>query len=138
LYYGPRGRGKTMLMARVAAELRSNPEFSNHWVPIQLQEESYYEISSIGELWLEVIVELTRDLPDKFKANAVLSLSYLKENWAHPNLEHMAKTAVIKVLESMDKKAVIMIENLHQLLNETNEDFGWEIRKTMQNEPRLK
>jgi Holliday junction resolvasome RuvABC ATP-dependent DNA helicase subunit len=25
LYFGPRGRGKTMLMARVAVELRSNP-----------------------------------------------------------------------------------------------------------------
>jgi hypothetical protein len=106
-------------------------------VPIQLQEESYYEISSIGELWLEVMVELTRNLPDTFKANAVLSLSYLKENWAHPNLEHMAKAAVLELLESMDKKAVIMIENLHQLLDKTDEDFEWEIRKTMQNEPRL-
>lgn len=138
LYYGPRGRGKTMLMARVAAELKVNPKFSKNWIPIRLIEESYYEISNIGEFWLEVMSALTLSLPDEYQKNAQLSLKHLKENWSHPNLEQMAQAAVLEQLENIDKKAVIMLENLHQLLDEiNNDDFGWAIRRIMQNEPRI-
>ncbi len=138
LYYGPRGRGKTMLMARVAAELRVNPKFSKSWIPIRLIEESYYEISNISEFWLEVMSALTLSLPDEYQKNAQLSLKHLKENWSHPNLEQMAQAAVLEQLENINKKAVIMLENLHQLLDEINDDdFGWAIRRVMQNEPRI-
>ena len=138
LYYGPRGRGKTMLMARVAAELRVNPKFSNNWIPIRLLEESYYEISNIGEFWLEVMSELTLSMPDENQENAQLSLKHLKENWSHPNLEQMAQATVLEQLDNINKKAIIMIENMHQLLDEIkDDDFGWAIRRVMQNEPRI-
>jgi len=137
LYYGPRGRGKTMLMTRVAAELKVNSTFSENWIPIRLLEESYYEISNIGEFWLEVMSELTLSLSTEYKESAELSLKYLTENWSHPNLEQMAQATVLDLLDKLDKKAVIMIENLHQLIDETNDDFGWTIRRVMQNEPRI-
>ncbi len=138
LYYGPRGRGKTMLMARAAAELRVNPQFADHWIPIRLLEESYYEISNIGEFWLEVMSELALSLPTAYQQNANKSLQHLKQNWSHPNLEQMAQAAVLEQLDTINKKAVIMIENLHQLLDEINDDdFGWAIRRVMQNEPRI-
>jgi len=137
LYYGPRGRGKTMLMARVAAEIRVNNRLSKHWIAIRLFEESYCEIASIAEFWLEVMSELTLSLPNVDKDNAKLSLTHLKENWDHPNLEQMAQGAVLEQLEKQGKKAVIMVENLHQLLDEVGDDFGWSIRKVMQNEPNI-
>ena len=137
LYYGPRGRGKTMLMTRVAAELRVNPTFSANWIPIRLLEESYYEISNMGEFWLEVMSELTLSLGEEYKEDATLSLNHLIENWSHPNLAQMAQAAVLEQLDKLHKKAVIMIENLHQLIDETGDDFGWEIRRVMQNEPRI-
>ena len=142
LYFGPRGRGKTMLLTRVAAELRINPLLSKNWIPIRLLEESYYEISDIGEFWLEVMSELTLQLPNKHKEESEKTLEHLKENWDHPNLEQMAQSAVLNQLDSLKKKAIIMIENLHQLMDETESskkahDFGWKIRKIMQNEPRI-
>jgi tetratricopeptide (TPR) repeat protein len=137
LYYGPRGRGKTMLMTRVAAELRVNPAFFANWIPIRLLEESYYEISNMGEFWLEVMSELTLSLGEEYKEDATLSLNHLIENWSHPNLAQMAQAAVLEQLDKLHKKAVIMIENLHQLIDETGDDFGWEIRRVMQNEPRI-
>jgi tetratricopeptide (TPR) repeat protein len=138
LYYGPRGRGKTMLLARAAAELRTNPKFSEHWIPIRLLEESYYEISNIAEFWLEVMAELTRNLPADHKDRAENSLQNLYGNWTHPNLNRMAQAVVCEQLDKVGRKAVIMIENFHQLLDEVNDDdFGWEIRRIMQNEPTL-
>ena len=35
LIVAPRGRGKTMLLARVAAELRTNDGFSQHLLPVR-------------------------------------------------------------------------------------------------------
>ena len=137
LYFGPRGRGKTMLMARVAAEIRVNDTLSKHWIAIRLFEESYCEIATIAEFWLEVMSELTLCLPKADKENAKLSLNHLKENWSHPNLEQMAQGAVLEQLEKQGKKAIIMVENLHQLIDETNDDFGWAIRRVMQNEKNI-
>ena len=36
LIVAPRGRGKTMLLARVAAELRVSPELASHLLPVSL------------------------------------------------------------------------------------------------------
>ncbi|MCU7836674.1 MAG: tetratricopeptide repeat protein [gamma proteobacterium symbiont of Taylorina sp.] len=141
LYYAPRGRGKTMLLARTAAELRVNPNFSNAWIPIRLIEESYYEISTIAEFWLEVMSELCKQLPESLKKNALASLKSLQQNWSHPNLQQMAQAAVIEQLTHINKKAVIMLENMHQLIEETDKDkdgdFSWELRRIMQNEPKI-
>ena len=40
LVVAPRGRGKTMLLARVAAELRTGSEFSGCLLPVRFMEES--------------------------------------------------------------------------------------------------
>lgn len=137
LYYGPRGRGKTMLMARIAAELRVNTKFSEHWIPIRLIEEGYYEISTIAEFWLEVMSELTLNLTGDFQQNAQLTLQHLKTHWSHPNLQQMAQAAVLEQLSNINKRAVIIVENLHQLMDEAGDELGWQIRRVMQNEPRI-
>ena len=41
LIVGPRGRGKTMLLARVAAELRTAPGLSARLLPVRFMEESH-------------------------------------------------------------------------------------------------
>ncbi|MDE2871152.1 MAG: hypothetical protein OXQ94_05635, partial [Gemmatimonadota bacterium] len=48
LVIGPRGRGKTMLLARVAAELRSNEDFAASLLPVRFMEESQ-EIFSLTD-----------------------------------------------------------------------------------------
>ena len=59
LLVAPRGRGKTMLLARVAAELRTNREFSERLLPIRFMEESQ-EIFNMGDFWLETLFHLAR------------------------------------------------------------------------------
>ena len=55
LIVAPRGRGKTMLLARAAAELRTNDEFSRHLLPVRFMEESQ-EIFNLADFWLETAV----------------------------------------------------------------------------------
>ena len=52
LAVAPRGRGKTMLLARVAAELRTNVEFSTFLLPVRFMEESH-EMTNVADFWLE-------------------------------------------------------------------------------------
>ena len=54
LVVAPRGRGKTMLLARVAAELRTDTHLSEYLLPVKVMEESH-EISDLADLWLETL-----------------------------------------------------------------------------------
>ena len=58
LVVGPRGIGKTMLVRRVAAEVRCNPDYGNVWFPIVYGEEPY-QVGSSGEFWLEALFHLS-------------------------------------------------------------------------------
>jgi len=60
LFYGPRGRGKTMLMTRFEIAVRMDEQLASEWLVVRLYEEAYYEIESAGELWLAVMDELSR------------------------------------------------------------------------------
>ena len=57
LVVGPRGRGKTMLLARVAAEIRTDPQLRRALVPVRFMEESV-EVFDIGDFWLEALLYL--------------------------------------------------------------------------------
>ncbi len=67
LVVAPRGRGKSMLLARVVAELRTNREFSKRLFPVRFMEESQ-EIFNIADFWLEALFylasQLTKTNPD--------------------------------------------------------------------------
>ena len=57
LLAAPRGHGKTMLLARVAAELRIHRELSEWLLPVRFMEESQ-EIFNLGDFWLETLFHL--------------------------------------------------------------------------------
>ena len=61
LLVAPRGRGKTMLLVRVAAELRIGSELSDRLLPVRFMEESH-EILEIADFWLEnTLLSFERD-----------------------------------------------------------------------------
>ena len=49
-----------MPVRRVAAEVRSNPDYGKPWFPVVFGEESY-QVSSSGEFWLEALIHLMDD-----------------------------------------------------------------------------
>ena len=102
LLVAPRGRGKTMLLARVAAELRTDTDLRNQLLPIRFMEESQ-EIFDVGDFWLETLFylareqgvrgsDLSRELRDVHDA--------LKAEWHGRELEERARAAVLETAGS--------------------------------------
>jgi len=57
LIVGQRGMGKTMLLARIAAELRTNPDHGARFVPLVFAEEQY-AVDRLSKFWLNCLDSL--------------------------------------------------------------------------------
>ena len=63
LIVGPRGIGKTMLVRRVALDVRQDEELCEKWYPLIFAEESH-GVGTAGEFWLEAIFHLANQTGD--------------------------------------------------------------------------
>ncbi len=139
LVVAPRGRGKSMLLARVAAELRQSSDFQGQLFALRFMEESQ-EIFNIADFWLESLFflasQLTKIHPDLSRElNA--THADLSEQWQDNQLAVRARAAVLNAADRMGKKLVFMLENLQTLCEDTDEHFGWQLRKALQSEPQI-
>ena len=139
LIVAPRGRGKTMLLARAAAELRTNPEFDQHLLPVSFMEESQ-EIFNLTDFWLETLFHLAREcashdpqLADELRDRH----GALSDRWREQTLEDHARAAVLDAADRLDRKLVLMVENLQALCKDVDKDFGWKLRGVLQTEPQI-
>ena len=57
LLVGQRGMGKSTLLARLAAELRTDPELSKRFVPLVFAEEQY-AVDRLSKFWLNCLDSL--------------------------------------------------------------------------------
>jgi hypothetical protein len=57
LVVGQRGMGKTMLLARIAAELRTDPKLSARFIPLVFVEEQY-AVDRLSKFWLNCLDSL--------------------------------------------------------------------------------
>ncbi len=57
LIVGQRGMGKTMLLARIAAELRTKPDLSQRFIPLVFAEEQY-AVDRLSKFWLNCLDSL--------------------------------------------------------------------------------
>ena len=138
LLVAPRGRGKTMMLARVAAELRTDGDLTEQLLPVRFMEESQ-EIFNLGDFWLETLFylaleevndpDLTSELRDVHTA--------LAAKYRGSELEQRARAAVLNTVDRLGKKLVLMVENLQTLCKDVDDDFGWKLRKVLQSEPQI-
>ena len=139
LVVAPRGRGKTMLLARVAAELRTDDGLSRSLLPVRFMEESH-EVFDIGDFWLETLFHLARESAETFpKIARELASTHadLSTRWEDPSIGELARAAVLDAAERAGRKLVLMIENLQALCGNVEEDFGWQLRGVLQSEQRI-
>ena len=139
LLVAPRGRGKSMLLARVAAELRTNRALSGSLLPVRFMEESQ-EIFNIADFWLETLFYLAREVET---ADPGLSLELqetyadLAGRWHERATGEHACTAVLSAADRLGKKLVLMVENLQALCADVDADFDWQLRRVLQSEPQI-
>lgn len=134
LLIGPRGAGKTTLARRIAVELRTNSELSQHWLPVTFGEESY-SITSTGEFWLEAVFHLQAT-----SHSEKLSVRYdeLRRVQEDNILLEGALATIVEYARSIGKRLVLVVENLNSLLeSQMNEDDAWSFRHALQNYPEI-
>ena len=139
LIVAPRGRGKTMLLARVAAEIRTTPELARTLLPVRFMEESQ-EIFSLTDFWLETLFHLARECAshDSGLAKELCDRhAALGERWREQTLEEHARAAVLDAADRLDRRLVLMVENLQALCKDVDRDFGWKLRAVLQTEPQI-
>jgi len=139
LILAPRGQGKTMLLTRVAAELRSNEEFSKLLLPVQFIEDSH-EIFTMADFWLETLYHLALECK-RFDGRLAEELDArymnLSRRWKNDTLEEYARASVLDATDQIGRKLVLMVENLQSLLIAVEKDFGWKLRHILQSEPQI-
>ncbi|MCY3556630.1 MAG: tetratricopeptide repeat protein [Gemmatimonadetes bacterium] len=139
LLVAPRGRGKTMLLARVAAELRADNELSRSMLPVRFMEESH-EVFDIADFWLETLFHLSKEIartdPD-LSRELKATHADLAGLWRDEFLAERAKATVMNASDRLGRKLVLMIENMQTLCDDVDSDFGWQLRETLQTEPQI-
>lgn len=138
---GRRGMGKTMLLARAAAEMRADPDLSAAVLPVRFMEESH-EVRDIGDFWCETLFYLAQQSAgvDRALSTELLEVhDKLAARWRGAELAHRSRDTVLAAAERLDRKIVLMVENFRTLCEEKGwEDrFGWKLRQTLQTEPRI-
>lgn len=133
LVVGPRGSGKTSLLRRVLISIARDGELQGRWFPIVFAEESY-QVSSVGELWLEALFHLAEQTDD-----AQLRRSHEELNREHDDkrLRERALALLLDFADARGRRLLLVIENLHMLTDQISDDDAWTIRHTLQNEPRV-
>ena len=139
LIVAPRGRGKTMLLARVAAELRNERELSQHLLPVRFMEESL-EIFDMADFWLETLFHLARESArqePRLARELRASHAELTARWRDRAIEDSARAIVLSATDRLGKKLVLMVENLQLLVEYADRDLGWKLRAVLQSEPQI-
>lgn len=138
---GRRGMGKTMLLARVAAEIRGSPELAKKLLPVRLSEENH-EILDIGDFWSETLFQLARESAEvapKVSEELREVREELLANWRGAELTHLLRGAVLDAAGRLGRQLVLMVENFQALFKDraAGEKFGWNLRHTLQTEPSI-
>lgn len=139
LVVGPRGRGKTMLLARVAAEIRSDPQLRRGLVPVRFMEESV-EVFDIGDFWLEALLYLAKECGEHhpgLRSEIEATHATLARRTRGEDIAGQAKAALLDAADRLERRLVLMVENLQSLCDELDEDFGWELRQSLQSDPEI-
>lgn len=138
---GPRGMGKTTLLLRAVDETAVDPELADAWFPIVAPEECY-RVGSIGELWLELVLSLSRATGDPRHERAYDSL---RNEYDSPSsaandrrLADAARGYLLDFADTQQRRLVLVVENLQILLGEQlKEQDAWALRETLTGEPRI-
>ena len=140
LVVGPRGRGKTMLLARVAAELRTAPQLRRALLPVRFMEESH-EVSDIGDFWLDALFYLAMECGEQHSGiSREIKLTHgtlATRRTRGDDIAGHAKAALLDAADRLGRRLVLMVENLQDLCDEVDKDFGWQLRESLQSDPEI-
>lgn len=139
LLAAPHGLGKSMLLARTAAELRENREFSERLLPVRFMNECH-GIADSADFWLETMLHLAGELEssDPETARELLeAVSGMSAGADEPAARHDAFTWVRQTASRTGRQLVLLVEDLEEICADAGEAFSRELGDVLQSEPRI-
>ena len=139
LIVAPRGMGKSMMLARMEAELRLNHDLASKLLPVRFMEESY-EVATLTDFWLEALFQLGRECRRQgLDAATELEAAHASccERWRDTHLRLDVLAAIERGLTSIGRRMVLMVENLQAISDAWDSDDEWGLRGILQTEPSI-
>ncbi len=133
LVVGQRGIGKTTLVRRIAAEVRTNPSLCKSWTPIVFAEETY-SATNLSELWLEALLRLYNQTNE---AEWLERYERIRRELDELRACDAALGALLDFADQSRTKLALVIENFSMLIHQFEENASWNLRHTLSNERRL-
>ena len=133
---GPRGSGRSMLVLRVAAEVRRDPRLAPKWFPIVFAEESY-AVSTCGEFWLECLSQLAEQAPDPDTASEMrLGHAEIKKDHDDGRVSDRCLSTLLNFSLQQEKRLLLVVEGLDMILERFGDSISpWRLRHTLQTDP---
>jgi tetratricopeptide (TPR) repeat protein len=130
LIIAQRGMGKSTLLKRVEIEVRTNDEYSKSYMPVLLPEE-VYNIETLSKFWMRVLnsmldyLEITGQKEELHKwEKSVEAVSTVKT-------EAEVYQIFESIYKSVDRKPILIIDNIHQLFSSLSEKENWSLRSRL-------
>jgi len=137
LLVGARGMGKSTLMRRLALAVEDDPDLSTAWLPLRFPEEQY-TVATLGQFWANVLDSLADAL--QHLGLPVNELDAAAERIATlPAAEQAAAclTTIDRCADERGQRLLLLMDNTDLLLHNIGRDAQWELRATLQSNPRL-
>ncbi|TAD92377.1 MAG: ArsR family transcriptional regulator, partial [Alphaproteobacteria bacterium] len=124
---GPRGMGKTSLLRRVQILIRA--ELADRFVPLTFREEQY-NVLRLGDVWrncAESLAEWAEAVGDQALADR-LDQALLTDQWG----DDSAGDQFAAELAALDRRAVLLVDNLDLVLGNLSPEEQWIFRRYLQ------
>ena len=129
---GVRGMGKTTMLLRIAYEIENTPTLKKWLIPVVFNEEEY-GISSLSDVW-EKMAEYLEENSNEF---AGLYENIVK-HYQSDSYERLALDIIIKALQAKNKKIILLIDNIGDILEKFDEKEEQRLREVLLTTPEIR
>lgn len=123
---GQRGQGKTSLLRKIEIEVKNDDKLSTFLLPIKFAEEQY-QIRSLSRFWEEIADYLQSLYTDIFPT----ILDDMEEHFEDEDYELKAFSYLENVIKKSDKKLLLLIDNIDELIAKMSEKEQRQLREVL-------
>jgi len=139
LIIGQRGMGKTMLLARIAAELNTNPDFNSRFIPLVFAEEQY-AVDRLSKFWLNSLDSLADAYESEKNTQAVDEIDDIVQKLSQTPptsarndnpIADEAYKAFASVAQTKGRRPVLLVDNLQIVFQRLGKEQQHSLRELL-------